>query len=77
MAQKPAQFFQAIGSVTVGMPRLTAAGAISASGGVTSTTLWPRAIMPAASVNIRISCPPQPVEDSVCRIESGLLFITV
>ena len=34
-------------------------------------TRWPRAISPRASVRMRISWPPQPMDDSVCTIVSG------
>ena len=63
--------FLRMSSRTTGMPLRSAAAAIGACPGVTSDTRWPRSSMPRASVRMRISCPPQPQEFSVCTMESA------
>ena len=54
-----------IGSAVTGTPKRGASAKIRASRGQASSTRWPRAIIPAASVRMRISWPPQPSEASV------------
>src|SRR6267378_4294155 len=43
-----------------------------ASGGQMSFTSWPRRMRPCDSERMRISCPPQPREDSVWTMVSGV-----
>jgi hypothetical protein len=64
-ARRSGSRFRRMPSGTRGIPMRSAAPAIGASGGVISVTWCPRSSMPRASVRMRISCPPHPVEFSV------------
>src|SRR5258708_27502365 len=63
-----------MGSAVAGTSQFFASAKMRASGGQRSFTSWPRRIRPCDSERIRISCPPQPSEDSVWTMVSGVTY---
>src|SRR2546422_6725330 len=66
----PSGRFLAIGSAIAGTSQFFASAQMRASGGQMSLTSLPRRMRPCDSERMRISCPPQPSEDSVWTMES-------
>jgi hypothetical protein len=71
MATRPAGRLRPIGSAVTGTRKRGASSTMREPAAASSTTSWPRARMPAASVRMRISWPPQPADASVCATDSG------
>src|SRR5579871_1276536 len=74
MPHNPRSPLRSIGAATTVRPRFFASSYTRECGEAASVTSWPRASRPAASLMIRISWPPQPRDDSVCKMLSALLI---
>src|SRR5712692_9886266 len=68
----PARRLLAIGSATASTCQAAASAQMRESGEQSSFTSWPRRARPCDSDSTRISCPPQPRDDSVWRMDRRL-----